>query len=134
VPVRIFHLAASRELATHLNYFRMKMQGVRRIPDVAYNMYKSRFEAPALSEGAALPPSPWQRTVVPRHVGAEARGGGARGRGDRGQDDQLGARFCYGRVAPRVSQVYVRRQGLAEHWHVCATLRGGALSVCNARV
>ena len=51
VPARIFHMTTSRELATHLNYFRMKTTGLRRIPDVAYNMYKAKFAQPSEAEG-----------------------------------------------------------------------------------
>ena len=54
VPTRIFHMSTSRELANHLNYFRMKTVGIRRVPEVAYNQYKSKFEAPSESEGARL--------------------------------------------------------------------------------
>ena len=47
-------MSTSRELANHLNYFRMKTVGIRRVPEVAYNQYKSKFEAPSESEGARL--------------------------------------------------------------------------------
>ena len=41
------------DLAHHMNYVRqIYTKGkVRRIPDIAYNMYKSNFEEPDMSEG-----------------------------------------------------------------------------------
>ncbi|XP_065178968.1 uncharacterized protein F21D5.5-like [Sycon ciliatum] len=59
--VRCFYLDTPRELAAHLNYYRQNLsKGVdRRIPDVAYNTYKSRFHMPSTGEGFA------SVTVVP---------------------------------------------------------------------
>ena len=41
------------ELAHHMNYVRQTLtEGkIRRIPDIAYNMYKSQYETPTLAEG-----------------------------------------------------------------------------------
>lgn len=41
------------ELAHHMNYFRQNQTngGVRRIPDVGYNVYKKNFVAPTKAEG-----------------------------------------------------------------------------------
>lgn len=51
--VRCFVMDTPLELAFHMNMFRQsKSEGaVRRIPQVAYNMYKKNFEAPSQSEG-----------------------------------------------------------------------------------
>lgn len=40
------------DLCHHLNYVRQNHSkgAVRRIPDVGYNMYKSRYEEPAMNE------------------------------------------------------------------------------------
>lgn len=53
VSVRCFHFDASKEVAQHLNYYRQAQTAgkIRRIPDVGYNMFKSRFKAPEKSEG-----------------------------------------------------------------------------------
>jgi len=53
VPVRCFYLTTSFELAEHLNYVRVRETkgAVRRIPPVAYNVYKKGFEKPSKSEG-----------------------------------------------------------------------------------
>eukprot|EP00058_Branchiostoma_floridae_P014916 XP_002600404.1 hypothetical protein BRAFLDRAFT_284539 [Branchiostoma floridae] len=53
VPVRCFHLVTPFDLAHHLNYFRQtQTKGtVRRIPDVAYNVFKKNFEEPTTAEG-----------------------------------------------------------------------------------
>jgi len=53
-------MATSRELARHLNYYRMKTTGIRRIPEIAYNSYKSKFHPPSLEEGVAA--AGWPRT------------------------------------------------------------------------
>ena len=43
----------SVDLAHHMNYFRQTQSKgkIRRIPDIAYNMYKSNFEPVTLAEG-----------------------------------------------------------------------------------
>jgi len=53
VPSRCFKFELSRELANHLNFYREKVtQGDRRrVPDVAFNVYKSKFEEPTTKEG-----------------------------------------------------------------------------------
>lgn len=53
VPVRCFRMAASRELAEHLNYYRERMTHGehRHVPQIAYNVFNKNFEEPALSEG-----------------------------------------------------------------------------------
>ena len=51
--VRCFILTTPLEVAHHLNYMRQaQTEGeVRRIPNVAYNMYKKNFEKPDKKEG-----------------------------------------------------------------------------------
>lgn len=53
VKVRCFHFDVSKEVAQHMNYYRqIQTSGkIRRIPDVGYNMFKSKFKAPEKSEG-----------------------------------------------------------------------------------
>jgi len=53
VPVRCFKFELTRELANHLNFFREKVtQGDRRrVPDVGFNVYKSKYQEPALKDG-----------------------------------------------------------------------------------
>ncbi|XP_045160646.2 bifunctional polynucleotide phosphatase/kinase-like [Mercenaria mercenaria] len=53
VPCRCFVMDTPIELAHHLNYFRQNQTngGVRRIPDVGYNVYKKNFGAPTKAEG-----------------------------------------------------------------------------------
>lgn len=53
VSVRCFYFDASRELANHLNFYRERLsEGKRRrVPAVAFNMYKCRFEEPSKDEG-----------------------------------------------------------------------------------
>jgi len=53
-----FHIVAlffntNVELAHHLNFYREKITkgGVRRIPEVAYRMFKSKFKEPSQKEG-----------------------------------------------------------------------------------
>lgn len=53
VPCRCFWLQTSLALARHLNLVRQNQTdgGVRRVPDVGYNMFKKNFEEPAMDEG-----------------------------------------------------------------------------------
>ncbi|XP_060602378.1 bifunctional polynucleotide phosphatase/kinase-like [Ruditapes philippinarum] len=53
VPCRCFVMDTPIDLAHHLNYVRQNQTkgGVRRIPDVGYNVYKKNFEAPSKAEG-----------------------------------------------------------------------------------
>jgi len=53
VPVRCFVFELSRELANHLNFFREKVTDGdrRRVPDVGFNVYKSKFQQPTMKDG-----------------------------------------------------------------------------------
>lgn len=53
VPARCFHFQTPLDLAKHLNMYRqIETAGkTRRIPDVGYNVYKSKYEEPSVSEG-----------------------------------------------------------------------------------
>ena len=48
---RCFVLTTPRELCNHLNLYREYSSNVRRIPDIAFNMFKSRYVEPDVSEG-----------------------------------------------------------------------------------
>eukprot|EP01114_Cavostelium_apophysatum_P009515 TRINITY_DN22667_c0_g1_i1.p2 TRINITY_DN22667_c0_g1~~TRINITY_DN22667_c0_g1_i1.p2 ORF type:complete len:153 (-),score=48.61 TRINITY_DN22667_c0_g1_i1:33-491(-) len=53
IPCRCFVMDTDIKLAHHLNLVREKATGgqVSRIPDIAYNMFKSKFKYPDLKEG-----------------------------------------------------------------------------------
>jgi bifunctional polynucleotide phosphatase/kinase len=51
VPVRAFVFKIDPDLNEHLNIFRERTKNIRRIPDVAYGMYKKNFEHPSSKEG-----------------------------------------------------------------------------------
>ena len=53
IPVRCFHFQTSLELAHHLNMFRQIHSGgkIRRVPDVGFNTFKSKFQSPTADEG-----------------------------------------------------------------------------------
>jgi len=53
IPVRCFVIETNFEIAEHLNFVRVKMTSgaVRRIPEIAYNMYKKSFQEPTVEEG-----------------------------------------------------------------------------------
>ena len=51
IPIRCVHVNTDIELVKHLNLFRERTKNIRRIPDVAYNMYKKNFKAPDFKEG-----------------------------------------------------------------------------------
>lgn len=51
VPVRCFHFNVERSLSHHLNMLREAYQDVRRIPDVGFNTFYSRFNEPSKAEG-----------------------------------------------------------------------------------
>jgi len=53
IPARCIYLNTPLEVADHLNYVRVReTKGkVRRIPQVAYNVYKKNFSEPRKSEG-----------------------------------------------------------------------------------
>jgi len=51
ISYRCFYFETNEDLAYHLNYFREKIQNVRRIPDVGYNQFRSKFEEPTMKEG-----------------------------------------------------------------------------------
>ena len=51
--IRCFKMETKIELCHHLNYVRQNHTkgSIRRIPDVGYNMFKSNYEEPEVSEG-----------------------------------------------------------------------------------
>jgi len=53
IPVRCFKFDLSRELANHLNFYREKVTDGerRRVPDVGFNVYKSKYQEPKLTDG-----------------------------------------------------------------------------------
>ncbi|ELR24286.1 DNA 3'phosphatase [Acanthamoeba castellanii str. Neff] len=51
VPVRCFTFKTPIELAQHLNVYRENMSGVKRVPGIAYNMFKKQYVEPRLAEG-----------------------------------------------------------------------------------
>ena len=53
IPVRCFQMGTPWEMAQHLNFVRQTYteSEVRRVPDVAYNMYKKNFVEPSKDEG-----------------------------------------------------------------------------------
>lgn len=51
VPARCLLFTASRELAQHLNFYRERVSGKKAVPDIAYNIYQSKYEEPTLEEG-----------------------------------------------------------------------------------
>ena len=53
VPCRCFIMNTPVDLAHHMNYYRQtKSKGKeRRVPDIAYNMFKSQFEDVTMDEG-----------------------------------------------------------------------------------
>lgn len=53
IPCRCFVMQTTYEMAQHLNIFREKLtQGeCKRIPDIAYNTYRSKFKEPSEKEG-----------------------------------------------------------------------------------
>jgi len=66
-------MSTSRELARHLNYYRMKTTGIRRIPEIAYNSYKSKFHPPSLEEGKAQSGCARMPNMMLSHVELELR-------------------------------------------------------------
>eukprot|EP01091_Cochliopodium_minus_P020133 TRINITY_DN869_c2_g1_i1.p1 TRINITY_DN869_c2_g1~~TRINITY_DN869_c2_g1_i1.p1 ORF type:complete len:412 (+),score=131.78 TRINITY_DN869_c2_g1_i1:64-1299(+) len=51
IPVRCFYFDTPREIADHMNFFREKLIGTRRVPAIGFNMFKSKFEEPSTDEG-----------------------------------------------------------------------------------
>jgi bifunctional polynucleotide phosphatase/kinase len=53
IKIRCFKMNTQLDLCHHLNYVRQNMTSgkIRRIPDVAYNIYKINYEEPHKSEG-----------------------------------------------------------------------------------
>lgn len=51
IPARCFVMTTSIELAHHLNLLRERVFNIRRVPDIAYNMFKSKYEEPDICEG-----------------------------------------------------------------------------------
>lgn len=49
--VRAILMTTSRELSKHNNYFRHIISGIQIVPEIAYNIYNSKFQNPELSEG-----------------------------------------------------------------------------------
>ena len=52
-PVRSLYFDTPIELSKHLNMFRQNTTNgaQRRVPDVGYNVFKSKFQEPSLEEG-----------------------------------------------------------------------------------
>lgn len=52
IQARCFHFVASREICNHNNHFRSETGDRKRLPDIAFNSFSSRFEEPcAETEG-----------------------------------------------------------------------------------
>lgn len=51
VPIRCFHFNINKELAMHLNNFRMLTTGIKKVPKVVYNVYDKKIKSPCLEEG-----------------------------------------------------------------------------------
>jgi len=51
ISTRCYHLQASPLLIEHLNLYRESQAGTKRVPRIAYNVYKSNFESPTEEEG-----------------------------------------------------------------------------------
>eukprot|EP00301_Raphidiophrys_heterophryoidea_P009772 c1456_g1_i1.p1 GENE.c1456_g1_i1~~c1456_g1_i1.p1 ORF type:complete len:470 (-),score=145.51 c1456_g1_i1:100-1443(-) len=51
IPVRCFVMSTPNDVCQHNNYYRQRTQAIRRVPPVAYNMFKSKYKAPTKSEG-----------------------------------------------------------------------------------
>jgi len=53
VPVRCFVFDLPKDVSEHLNFFREALsQGtIRRVPDVGFNMFTSKYKAPTTAEG-----------------------------------------------------------------------------------
>jgi len=51
VPVRCMVFKTDDKLAQHLNAFRERTQGVKKIPKIGYAMFKKQYQEPVLSEG-----------------------------------------------------------------------------------
>jgi bifunctional polynucleotide phosphatase/kinase len=49
--VKVMKMTTSLEHAKHNNFYRSAIQNISHVPDIAYNMYKSKYEEPDLSEG-----------------------------------------------------------------------------------
>jgi bifunctional polynucleotide phosphatase/kinase len=44
IPIRCFVFQTDPDLAYHLNFYREVIEGTRRVPDVGYNQFKSKFK------------------------------------------------------------------------------------------
>jgi len=51
VSTRCIHLTTSREMCEHLNGYRIKVSNRLRVPNIAFNIYFSKLEAPGSEEG-----------------------------------------------------------------------------------
>lgn len=49
--IRCVCMDTSREIAHHMNVFRERVTGVKRIPEIAYNIYFKKYVEPRLDEG-----------------------------------------------------------------------------------
>jgi bifunctional polynucleotide phosphatase/kinase len=49
--IRVILMTTSVELSKHNNYYRHITTGCKLIPDIAYNVFKSHYEPPTMSEG-----------------------------------------------------------------------------------
>jgi bifunctional polynucleotide phosphatase/kinase len=49
--IRVLHMQTPMDLCKHNNIYRCITQNIDIIPDIAYNMYKSKFETPEQEEG-----------------------------------------------------------------------------------
>ena len=48
--ISIYHMTTSKELSMHNNYYRSLINNIKSIPTLVYNIYKSKFEKPELTE------------------------------------------------------------------------------------
>ena len=49
--VRIIEMTTTLEQSKHNNFYRALTQNIEHVPDIAYNIYKSKYEKPELTEG-----------------------------------------------------------------------------------
>ena len=49
--IRFIHMQTSIEQSKHNNVYRSLTTNVEQIPDMGYNMYKSKYKAPSLDDG-----------------------------------------------------------------------------------
>jgi len=51
IPIRCLFFQTDPELSQHLNFYREKVEGTRRVPDIGFNQFKSKFQEPTTAEG-----------------------------------------------------------------------------------